>query len=154
VYRTILLAVDGSKHSSSAIHAAADLAQAFHSEVVVVHARQIIMSTALFGADPIGMPMIAAEGQMALVEQDFDADARHLVDRVTQAFADLHVKARGEVVSGRSAARLILGAADDCDADLIVIGSRGLSDLTGLLLGSVAHQVVQYANCPVLVARG
>jgi nucleotide-binding universal stress UspA family protein len=40
-----------------------------------------------------------------------------------------------------------------CDADLIIMGSRGLSDFEALLLGSVAHKVVHYAHCPVLIVR-
>jgi nucleotide-binding universal stress UspA family protein len=43
--------------------------------------------------------------------------------------------------------------ADTCGADLIVLGSRGLSGLRGLLVGSVTNGVVQRAHCPVLVVR-
>ena len=39
------------------------------------------------------------------------------------------------------------------DADLIVIGSRGLSDFAALLVGSVTHKVIHYAHCPVLIVR-
>jgi nucleotide-binding universal stress UspA family protein len=39
------------------------------------------------------------------------------------------------------------------NADLIIIGSRGLTDWQGLLLGSVAHKVIHHATCPVLVVR-
>jgi nucleotide-binding universal stress UspA family protein len=47
----------------------------------------------------------------------------------------------------------ILDVAEDFGADLIVMGSRGLTDLSGLLLVSVAHKVIHLASCPVLAVR-
>jgi nucleotide-binding universal stress UspA family protein len=52
-----------------------------------------------------------------------------------------------------SAARLILAAAKEHGAGLIVMGCRGHSDLAALLLGSVAHKVLHLSECPVLIAR-
>ncbi|MDP6174328.1 MAG: universal stress protein, partial [Rhodospirillales bacterium] len=45
------------------------------------------------------------------------------------------------------AAKTILQAADDLDANIIVMGSRGMSDLKGLLVGSVSHKVSNLADC-------
>ena len=50
-------------------------------------------------------------------------------------------------------ARQILHEARDFGADTIVLGSRGLGGFAGLPLGSVAHRVIQLADCPVVVAR-
>jgi nucleotide-binding universal stress UspA family protein len=47
----------------------------------------------------------------------------------------------------------ILRVATEVDADLIVMGTRGLTDWSGLLLGSVAHKVLHMAECPVLLVR-
>jgi len=51
------------------------------------------------------------------------------------------------------AAKAILRAAESEGADVIVMGSRGLSDLAGLLLGSVTHKVIQLSHRTVVVAR-
>jgi nucleotide-binding universal stress UspA family protein len=48
-------------------------------------------------------------------------------------------------------ARGILEAADDEDADLIVLGTRGLTGMRRLLLGSVAHDVAQHAHRPIAI---
>jgi nucleotide-binding universal stress UspA family protein len=50
-------------------------------------------------------------------------------------------------------AKAIVDEARAFDADLIVMGSRGLSDFQALLVGSVAHKVLHYAHCAVLIVR-
>jgi nucleotide-binding universal stress UspA family protein len=50
-------------------------------------------------------------------------------------------------------AQSIVAAAEDHGSQVIVMGSRGLSDIGGFLLGSVTHKVVHLAPCPVLIAR-
>jgi nucleotide-binding universal stress UspA family protein len=57
-----------------------------------------------------------------------------------------------EVLEG-SAAEAILEVASTRKSDLIVMGSRGLGTLSGLLLGSQSQKVVQHANCPVLIVK-
>ncbi len=49
--------------------------------------------------------------------------------------------------------KAILNVAETRDADLIVVGSRGLGAVRGLLLGSVSERVIRLAKCPVLVVR-
>ena len=78
-----------------------------------------------------------------------------MVDRAVRILKDQGVSARGEIrpgIYGR-APQVILREAEDMDADVVVLGSRGLSDLAGLVLGSVAHKVLHLARCPVMVTR-
>ena len=47
----------------------------------------------------------------------------------------------------------IVEIANNEKADLLVLGSRGLSEFKGMLLGSVSHKVLQRSDCPVLVIK-
>jgi nucleotide-binding universal stress UspA family protein len=135
MFERILLAVDGSEHSERAVPVAADLAFRYGGELVVFHARE--------------------RDLMSGVEAESSAEASDLVDRIVRELKDTGVSARGEIVhvSSGGTARAILDAAGDEDVGLIVMGTRGLSDWSRLLLGGVAQKVVHLARAPVLVVR-
>ena len=59
---------------------------------------------------------------------------------------------KGEIMQG-PAAEAILEVAKTRHCDLIVMGSRGLGQFAGLLLGSQSQKVVQHAECPVLIVK-
>lgn len=137
MFQKVLLAVDGSEHSAKAVPVAADIAKKSDGEVLVFHVREY--QVARGGAYPL----------------ENGLQAQELVDEVTASLSAEGVKARGIVephIVGQ-AARAILNEAAAEGADAIVMGSRGRSDLAGLLLGSVAHKVIQLSHCPVVVAR-
>jgi nucleotide-binding universal stress UspA family protein len=137
VFQKVLLAVDGSEYSAKAVPVAADIAKKSDGEVVVFHVREYQIGRG--GAYPM----------------EDGLHAQELVDRVTAELTAEGVKARGAVephIVGQ-AAKAILAEVEAEGADAIVMGSRGRSDLAGLLLGSVAHKVIQLSHCPVVVAR-
>jgi len=133
----ILLAVDASEHARKAVPAAIELARVGGGTVRVLHVREVH-----YPPPPT-------------VVGDSPQDAQQLVDAVVAELQQAGVTAEGAVRPSASAspAGTILQEARDADAGMIVLGSRGLSDLGGLLLGSVAHKVIQLSTCPVLVVR-
>jgi nucleotide-binding universal stress UspA family protein len=128
MFRRILLAVDGSAHAQAALWAVTAVASGPGAQVLVVticdHNR--------------------AAGAMLCHE---------LVEWTARRLQLDGVNAQGEVepAAGDRPARAILRVAGRFRADLIVMGSRGLSDLAGLLIGSVTHDVLHNATIPVLV---
>ena len=131
----ILLAVDESEHARKAVPAAIELARAGGGTVHVLHVRELVYAR-------------------ATVVGDTPAEAERLVAEVVEELKGAGVAAEGVVRTATfGPARAILEHARDLDASMIVLGSRGLGALGGLLLGSVAHKIIQLATCPILVVR-
>ena len=81
--------------------------------------------------------------------------ADELVDEALEQFRQADVEARGEIrrVNPGNTAEQIVKVAADVGADLIVMGTRGMTEWRSMLLGGVANKVVQHAHCPVLLVR-
>jgi nucleotide-binding universal stress UspA family protein len=132
----ILLAVDDSEPSQRAVQAAAVVAEMGGGHILVFHVRE-------------HGPAVAGRCL------ETRAEAAHMVARIVERLRLAGVTADGEthtVLSGRTA-RDIASAARSVGADLIILGSRGSSDLASLLMGSVSHEAIRRARCPVLVVR-
>jgi nucleotide-binding universal stress UspA family protein len=135
VYEKLLVAVDGSEQADRALVRAMELARLARSRVHVVHVCEHVVS----------------RGGIWYLEEE--AEARRVADRAMERVRQWGVEVTGVVLRalhGRAAVA-ICAAADEVGADLIVMGSRGRTDLGGLLLGSVAHRVIHLAKQPVLV---
>jgi nucleotide-binding universal stress UspA family protein len=139
MYDRILVAMDYSEMSKRALQAALELALLSHGEVWVLHLRE--------------REIVAKAGMLPSKETYGEAEkaVKTTVDTLIQA----GVKAHGEVrntLFGYTAADIVQDAREH-DVDIIVMGSRGLTDLAGLVLGSTAHKVIHLADRPVLVVR-
>lgn len=137
MFTKILVPVDASDHSVRAVNVATHLARSTDADVVVLHVRE---HEATWAAD---------------VEVETIPEATELVEAYVRSLKDVGVSARGEVLRaahGRTP-RIILDVAKAEGVELIVMGTRGLSEWSSMLLGSVTHKVVHLAECPVLVVR-
>jgi nucleotide-binding universal stress UspA family protein len=137
VFERILLAVDGSSKSEKTILIALDMAERYGSTVTIVHVREYERYE---GSDVDMGPPISAED---------------LVNGVLTRFRDKGIEAHGEIrrVSSGDTPEKIVEVAEAADAELIVLGSRGMSEWKSLVLGGVANKVVQHTTCPVLLVR-
>jgi nucleotide-binding universal stress UspA family protein len=137
MFERMLVAVDGSRRSAKTVAVAVDLATKYGSSVTVVHVRE---HTLYEGADVDLGPATSAE---------------ELVDEVLEAFHEAGIDARGEIrrVSPGETAEQIVEVANASGAELIVMGTRGMTEWKSLLLGGVANKVVHHATCPVLLVR-
>ncbi|MCO4255572.1 universal stress protein [Pseudarthrobacter cellobiosi] len=133
----ILAGVDGSVPSRLALEWAVTEARLRHGQVRVVTAWE-------FPPVAVGMEGLVRDPDV------FPQTARRLQNEALKRVDSEGVTVTGDVVQG-NAADMLLRAAEN--ADLLVVGSRGLGGFTGLLLGSVSTQVLHHSPCPVLVVR-
>ena len=134
----IVVGIDGSEGSRTALRWAFDEALRRSSTVCLLHAWSFPFSIAPM-AVPIAVPSFEEMNEVASAILD-------------QALADIAAPAglqlERRTVEGGAAEALIDAAKD---AELLVVGTRGLGGFSRLLLGSVSHQCVHHAPCPVVV---
>jgi nucleotide-binding universal stress UspA family protein len=137
MFKHILVAIDGSLYSQKALPTAIEVAQKFGSDVYVLHVSE------------------HDRGRAAVFSTETPAEATQMVANAVKTVRDAGITTTGELhdVAAGHVAKAIVEAASANAIDLIVMGSRGLSDIQGLLLGSVTHKVIQLADVPVLVDR-
>jgi nucleotide-binding universal stress UspA family protein len=139
MFKRIITAIDGSEHSYHALQYAKELAECFGADLYLVH---IFPHTSdLLGYDEY--ENLVARREKA--GQEVLQDAR-------QKLGETSVTVHEELLEGPEA-EAILAVAETRQADLIVMGTRGLSTLQGLLLGSVSHKVMRHATCPVMLSH-
>ena len=171
MFSTIISPVDGTEPSEHALQYASELARKHDAKLILVHVllrgtsvpamRELAESKGFLEevksdiADVEIMPVATAAGVAAPVEVVPDetlerfgqfllknaADSAHGIEDIQQRILD------------GDPAEAILQCAEDENASLIVIGSRGVGDLKSLLLGSVSHKLVQHSKCPCLVVK-
>ena len=174
--KTILVPTDGSEHANKAVELAADIASKYGAKMVILHALLRHASAEEFRAQlagtrirdtlakridelchatlnaaaasfqgypapvPIPEEVVKEVGQLILDKARQSAEAKGVSDIVV------------EVIDG-AAADCIVAAAKHQKANMIVMGSRGLSDIGGLMMGSVSHKVSHLAPCTCVTVK-
>lgn len=139
--KKIILAFEGSDGSKKALDWTVEFAKQTQSEVHVV--------TVL---ESIGMISLEPTSQIIDMENIREQYLMQLNEATRSLCNDNFCTINNKVIEGNAADELIRYAKQQ-QADLIVCGTRGLGNFTSLLLGSVAHKLVTYAECPVLVVK-
>ncbi len=135
MFKRIMLATDGSPIVEREVLYAGHLARVEDAEIVVLHAFEL----------PNRYESYQGYDNLAEV---YRGVAQALVDEIVQQLREDGVAACGELRSG-PAAEAIIQAALDHDISLIIMGTRGSSNLSDML-GSVSAQVLRSSRCPVL----
>lgn len=174
--KTILVPTDGSGHAKKAIDLAADMAEKYGARMVILHVllrhtsesdiETLCKENAVSGAlekklDDLRkafLEMVAASyeaGPMSiLIPEDILNDVGNLIlDNARQRAESKGVKdITAHIVDG-APAEIIVAAAEKEKADMIVMGSRGLGNMAGLLMGSVSHKVSHLSACTCVTVK-
>lgn len=144
----IVVGVDGSDGGAAALHFAAGEAALRQARLRIVSAWDV--PVVAYGAG-FAAPLEAAKPDAATLEA-FRARAQQVADDAAATAKALQPSLDVEALAaGGQPADVLL--AHSADADMIVVGRRGLGGFRSLLLGSVGQQVVQHATCPVVVVQ-
>ena len=148
MYRTIIVGTDGSSTADKAVDVAGELARACGAAVHVVTAYRPVRAAAFAGAGAMAAPLPPS----AWLGDDERVAAEEVVRRAGERLAQAGVSASSVARLGEPADAL-LAMAEEVEADLIVVGNRGMTGVRRYLLGSVADRVAHHAPCSVHIAH-
>ena len=141
MYKKILVPVDGSNHALNAVRSAVKIARGSGATLYLL---------AVDGCRPL-------KGPLAELAKDEDLSRDEIFERVLESAAitakipdTIHVE---QLVRIGDPADIILAEAGKIEADIIVVGRRGLGAYAELLLGSISRKVLHLAKVPVLVVN-
>ena len=139
MFETVLVAVDGSKHSDAAFDVAVDIAQKYGSQLFVLHVFQ------------------GGTGTGTLVSSDVEDANRSIGQQILNSYEakvnERHLQNVRMLLQEGDAAQRIMETAREVKCGLLLMGSRGRGGFKELLLGSVSHKVTNHADYSVLVVK-
>lgn len=146
MFHSILVPVDGSEGAKKALEVACQLADRADATLHILHVPEALSheTTLVWG---IGAIAIEAS------RQELEDVGRQVVDKAAESARNLGVIKIETVIGQGDPARTIVSEARRRGVEAIVMGSRGLSDLRGLVVGSVSHKVSHVADCSVITVR-
>lgn len=144
-YQHILVPVDGSDISLSAVKHAAALATAFNSQLTLI---------SLIAEDPFtGVDFYYSASIMKEYFLQAYANAEHALNNAHDVATSLGVDAETRIIKGMVSADGVIQTANELKADLIVMGSHGRKGVQKLLLGSFALDVLANSELPILIIK-
>jgi nucleotide-binding universal stress UspA family protein len=137
----ILVAVDGSEFSDKAVRYACAIGPPMNAEVILLHVVPMLVSATPYHDTVSDQPFLHLQN----VGEDILGKAKQLATDLNCEVTDL--------ISHGDPASKIIDIACERDIDLIIMGSRGVSGIRRLFVGSISDKVVSHAPCPVMIVR-
>jgi nucleotide-binding universal stress UspA family protein len=146
----ILLAMDGSESSFRALKYAIHLAKVEDAEIMLLHVLENVKQGGVIG-------LRARYGDVKIVKAFLkysEEIAKRWIEKAKEEARSNDVKLKTEIILDQSSkAQEIVKYAEKNKADVIILGTRGLTRFKKLMVGSVANAILSNAKCPVLIVR-
>ena len=139
--KSLLVAVDGSEFSDKAVRYACAMGPSLGAEVVLLHVVPMLVSATPYHDTVSDQPFLALQK----VGEDILAKAKEIAVALKCEVTEL--------ISHGDPANKIVDIATERNADLIIMGSRGVSGIKRLFVGSISDKVMNQAPCPVMIVR-
>lgn len=144
MFSKILVAVDGSLYAERALRFAVDIAKKYNAKLVIVH----VILRRFYAVTPSEAGVLAT----TVFVKEMEAEGKEVIKKA-EAYATAEgADSKTVLVQGVPADEVVKIAGSE-KADLIVIGSRGLTEVRAFLLGSVSDKVSHHSKCPILIVK-
>jgi len=137
--KLILNPIDGSEHSIHSTNYAIELTKLLNAKIILMHCHE-------------RFPIVLSEPYFQQAVNEIGKASEELVEPFIKIVERAEVEYDVRILEGAPGNKIPEVARIE-KIDLIVMGSRGVTDFTGLLLGSVAHQVLHKSDCPVFITK-
>jgi len=144
LYQHILVPIDGSETSMVAMKEAIKLGKALNSKITVVQ---------VMALDPFIADAYVKTGETNELIERTRTYLLYILEKAKQQFSNEGITVETKLLEGFVVHEEIIQAAQDLNADLIVMGSHGRTGVRKLVLGSVAQKVLGESHIPVLIVR-
>jgi len=144
MFSRILVAVDGSPFAERALAQAVDLSKKYDSQLTVVH----VVLRRFYAVTPSEAGVLAT----TVFVKEMESEGKKIISKSEEFVKASGVAYKCKLLQGVPADEIVRLAQAE-KVDLIVLGSRGLTEVRAFLLGSVSDKVTHHAKCPILIVK-
>jgi nucleotide-binding universal stress UspA family protein len=144
MFSRILVAVDGSPFAERALAHAVDLSKKYNAKLIIVH----IVLRRFYAVTPSEAGVLAT----TVFVKEMESEGKKIIQKSEEGAKAAGAEYESRLVQGVPADEIVKIAQAE-KVDLIVIGSRGLTEVRAFLLGSVSDKVSHHSTCPILIVK-
>jgi len=144
MFSRILVAVDGSPFAERALAQAVDLSRKYGARLLIVH----VVLRRFYAVTPSEAGVLAT----TVFVKEMESEGKKIIAKSEEIVKAAGVAYESKLVQGVPADEIVRLAQAE-RVDLIIIGSRGLTEVRAFLLGSVSDKVTHHAKCPILIVK-